>query len=152
MKKILWATDFSGHAHDAGLRALECSRCAEGHIDVLTVVDPEELPPIVLDVPDPFIAEEAVHEAERRLEADHEEQIRLRLEEETRFLVDAGLEVSLHVRVGRPSDQILAAARELGSDLIVMGAHGHRSLEALLLGSTVERVTRHADCPVMVVR
>jgi nucleotide-binding universal stress UspA family protein len=31
-------------------------------------------------------------------------------------------------------------------------AGGKRSLEALLLGSTVERVTRHADCPVMVVR
>lgn len=152
MKKILWATDFSRHAHDAGLRVLECARCTEVPIDVVTVVDPEELPPILLDVPDPFIAEEAVHEAERRLEAEHEERVRLHLEVETRFLVGAGIGVTLHVRVGRPSDQILAAARELGSDLIVMGAHGHRSLEALLLGSTVERVTRHADCPVMVVR
>jgi hypothetical protein len=63
MKKILWATDFSLHARDAGLQVLDCARCSDGPIDVLTVVDPGELPPILLDVPDPFIAEEAVHEA-----------------------------------------------------------------------------------------
>ena len=43
--------------------------------------------------------------------------------------------MTLHVRVGQPADQILAAARDLGSDLIVMGSHGHRSLGALLLAA-----------------
>jgi len=152
MKKILWATDFSPHARDAGHQVLECARCSDGPIDVLTVVDPDELPPILLDVPDPFIAEEAVHEAERRLEAGHEERVRLHLQEETRLLTDAGIAVTLHVRVGQPADQILAAARDLGSDLIVMGSHGRRSLGALLLGSTVDHVTKHAECPVMIVR
>jgi len=128
MEKILWATDRSPHAHAAGLRVPGCARCTDRLIDVVTVVDPDELPPILPDVPDPLIAEEAVHEAERRPQAGYEERVR------------------------RPSDQILAAGREPGSDLIVMGSHGRRSLEALLLGGTIERVTRHADCPVMVVR
>jgi len=40
----------------------------------------------------------------------------------------------------------------LGATLIVMGSHGKRSVEELLLGSTVENVTRQANCPVLVVR
>ena len=152
MKKILWATDFSAHARDAGLQALECAKCSEGPIDVLTVVSPDELPPILLDVPDPFMAEGAVHEAEWRLEAEHEERVRHELAAETAFLAEAGVPVALHVRVGSPADEIVRLATELGSTLIVLGSHGRRSLEELLLGSTVENVTKHAPCPVLVVR
>ncbi len=151
-QKILWATDFSAHARDAGRTALECAHCSHRPVDVLTVVAPDDLPPFLLDVPDPFIAEEAVHEAERRLEAEHEARVRQELESETQFLRDEGVETTLHVRVGSPADEILAAAQELGSDVIVMGSHGRRSLEELLMGSTVEHVTKRASCPVLVVR
>jgi len=37
-------------------------------------------------------------------------------------------------------------------DLIVLGTHGRTGVERLLIGSTAERVTRHAHCPVLVVR
>ena len=151
-EKILWVTDFSAHARDAGRQALECAQCSHRPVDVLTVVAPDDLPPFLLDVPDPFIAEEAVHEAERRLEAEHEATVRQELEAETQFLRDAGIETTLHVRVGSPGDEILAAAQKLGSDLIAMGSHGKRSLEELLMGSTVEHVTKRAACPVLVVR
>ena len=43
-------------------------------------------------------------------------------------------------------------ARELGVDLILIGSHGHSRLAHILLGSTVERVVRHASCPVLTVR
>ena len=152
MKKILWATDFSPHAHDAGRQALDCAKCTDRPIDVLTVVAPDELPTFLLDVPDPFIAPAAVHGAERRLEAEHEERVRQELTSETRFLTDAGIQVALHIRVGSPADEIVRTATELASDLIVLGSHGRRSLTELLLGSTVESVTKHAPCPVLVVR
>jgi nucleotide-binding universal stress UspA family protein len=152
MKKILWATDFSSHARDAGRQALECAKCTDQPIDVLTVVSADDLPPILLDVPDPFIAEEAVHEAERRLMAEHEDRVRQALMAEAAFLIEAGVAVSPHVLVGSPANQIVRLASELGTGLIVIGSHGKRSLEELLLGSTVENVTRHAPCPVLVVR
>lgn len=47
---------------------------------------------------------------------------------------------------------IISAARELSADLVVIGTHGHRRLERLLLGSTAEKVVRLAPCPVLVVR
>ena len=36
-------------------------------------------------------------------------------------------------------------------DLVVIGTHGRRGVEKLLLGSVAERVFRHADCPVLTV-
>jgi nucleotide-binding universal stress UspA family protein len=36
-------------------------------------------------------------------------------------------------------------------DLVVVGTHGRRGIEKLLLGSVAERVFRHADCPVLTV-
>jgi nucleotide-binding universal stress UspA family protein len=152
MKRILWATDFSPHAHDAGRQALDRAKCTDRPIDVLTVLAPGELPTFLRDVPDPFISEAAVHEAELRLDAEHEERVRQELISETRFLSDAGIRVALHIRVGSPADEIVRAATELASDLIVIGAHARHSLEELPLGSTVENVTKHAPCPVLVVR
>jgi nucleotide-binding universal stress UspA family protein len=50
---------------------------------------------------------------------------------------------------GLPSRVIVDLARARGSDLIVMGTHGRRGFERALLGSVVERVLRHAPCPVL---
>ena len=54
---------------------------------------------------------------------------------------------------GRPvSDVILADARRSRSDVIVMGTHGRRGLNRLLLGSDAERVLREAPVPVLLTR
>ena len=56
------------------------------------------------------------------------------------------------VREGFPADNILAAAEELSVDRIVVGTHGRRGLEHLLLGSVAERIARLAKVPVLVVK
>jgi nucleotide-binding universal stress UspA family protein len=48
--------------------------------------------------------------------------------------------------------EIIEATRELSADLIVIATHGHSRLERALLGTTAEKVVRHAPCPVLVVR
>jgi nucleotide-binding universal stress UspA family protein len=50
---------------------------------------------------------------------------------------------------GRPADAILAAAKTLGVDLLMLGADGRGRLAHLLLGSTAEAVIRHAPCAVL---
>lgn len=52
---------------------------------------------------------------------------------------------------GDPRDEILSSTRELGADLVVMGTHGRRGLERLVLGSTAESVVRTSRVPVLVV-
>jgi len=56
------------------------------------------------------------------------------------------------VRVGRPHREITKAAEELRSDLIVIATHGYTGLKHAVMGSTAERVVRHAPCPVLTVR
>ena len=48
--------------------------------------------------------------------------------------------------------QIVEAARELQSDLIIISTLGLTGLDHLIMGSTAERVVRFAPCPVLVVR
>ena len=48
--------------------------------------------------------------------------------------------------------EIIATARELKADLIVIATHGRTGLKHLTLGSTAEKTVRHAPCPVLVVR
>jgi nucleotide-binding universal stress UspA family protein len=58
----------------------------------------------------------------------------------------------VHTRIGKPADEILDLAREIGADLIFIGSHGKVGLERMLLGSVSERVVREARCPVMIAR
>ena len=53
---------------------------------------------------------------------------------------------------GTAYDQIVAKAKEIGADLIVMGTHGRRGVNHLFMGSVAERVVRTAPCPVLTVR
>jgi nucleotide-binding universal stress UspA family protein len=60
--------------------------------------------------------------------------------------------ISSAVRYGRPYEEICGAAEKLGAGLIALTTHGYTGLKQVWLGSTAERVVRHASCPVLVVR
>ena len=53
------------------------------------------------------------------------------------------------VLTGRPFAEIVAYARSRHTDLIVLGMRGYGLMETLFLGSTTDRVVRHAPCPVL---
>ena len=59
--------------------------------------------------------------------------------------------VTSSVRTGKPFHEITTAARAGATDLIVIATHGHTGVKRALLGSTAERVVRHAPCPVLTV-
>lgn len=56
------------------------------------------------------------------------------------------------VLVGDPGMEIANSAKETGAELIVIPSHGHHGVRRILLGSVAERVLRHAECPVLVLR
>lgn len=68
-----------------------------------------------------------------------------------RLGIDAGELGGWHVEMSAPHQVLLNAARRVSADLLVVGATRSRRL-GRLLGSTADRVTRQASCPVLVVR
>jgi nucleotide-binding universal stress UspA family protein len=63
-----------------------------------------------------------------------------------------GVTVSWDIRQGRPEEEIVTAARDVGADLIAMSTHGRSGLGRLLFGSVAEQVLRHAEVPVFMMR
>jgi nucleotide-binding universal stress UspA family protein len=55
------------------------------------------------------------------------------------------------LRHGDPGRQIALAAKDFQSDLIIISSRGNTGLRRVMIGSTTEKVVRHAQCPVLVV-
>ena len=65
---------------------------------------------------------------------------------------DSQIQCKAVVRVGVPYQAIVEVARTMAVDLIVITTHGYPGLKRAFLGSTAERVVRHAPCGVLVLR
>ena len=66
---------------------------------------------------------------------------------------NAGLSgFTVDVRMGDPRDEIVAAAKENKTDLIVMGSNNRGAINRLLVGSTARGVLDHTPCDVLVCR
>jgi len=57
-----------------------------------------------------------------------------------------------HVPNQSPAEGILTTAKNEGCDLIVMGSHGHRGLDRILVGSRAYEVLSYSKVPVLIVR
>jgi nucleotide-binding universal stress UspA family protein len=75
-----------------------------------------------------------------------------RLEALALLVAGTGLAVRTESAGGDPADAIVRCAAALGASAIVMGTHGGRGLERLMLGSVAERVLHRAGRPVATLR
>jgi universal stress protein A len=148
---MLWATDFSEHATNARAWAIQCAQCSAGKLFALAVADVADVP-VLSPIVTPEVNQPKLVQDETWTEAELAQAVKERLAREVVEIQAAGVEVRPVVRIGPPWREIVAAAQELDIDMIVLGAHGKHGLKALLLGNTVENVTRHASCPVMIIR
>lgn len=68
-------------------------------------------------------------------------------------LKEQGIEAEVRVMHSEsPRTAIIAAARELKPDLVVMGAHGHSGIKDLIFGTTINAVRHEVSSPVLIVR
>ena len=74
------------------------------------------------------------------------------LEQITADLHEAGLAATWRLGMGDPASEILRIAREEHVDLIAMATHGHRGLEDLVRGTTVNKVRHAATVPVLLLK
>ncbi len=132
MKSLLVATDLSPRSDRALNRALALSDESKAQLVVLHVVD-EELPSSVAD----RIKEEA--------EAAIDDQLNT-------YPVLKRDNIIRKIVFGSGFKDILKEAEQIEAGLIVMGTHRDRALGTIFLGTTVERVIRRGNHPVLVVK
>lgn len=139
-RRILAPVDFSDSSVRALRHAVDLAAESGGSLTILHVVPAdygwlgiggEELRDL-----DKSLQRQAVHRLRALAEAN----------------VRPGVETNLEVRLGRPAEEIVAAATELKCDLIVLSTHGHTGLDRYLIGSVADRVARVAPCPVFLMR
>ena len=71
---------------------------------------------------------------------------------EAETLRAAGWVVSTELRTGHPADELIEAAEEQDSDVIVIGSHGLTGFRRFLLGSVSNQVLQSAGRSVLIVR
>lgn len=141
-RSILVPTDGSLGSIRAGHLAVRMLAGGDGHLTLLFVIDRAVLAELRR------FAERTEAEVEGELR-DHGLRYLELLEREAR---ETGVEVDSQVREGDPFEEIVALARQVGAELIVMGHVGQRGTRRVLLGSVTQRVLDFAHCPVLVVK
>lgn len=102
--------------------------------------------------PGPRLPEELTAEAKQDFLDEARETLERYLEGRLESVATDRDRILAAVDFGEPAERILALAKSLDADLIVVGTHGRRGVERLMLGSVAETVLRNAHCPVLVVR
>jgi nucleotide-binding universal stress UspA family protein len=141
IERILCPTDFSEFSDWALTLALPLARWYRSEISVMHVVPrvlmhPEYFPYMQEPVlPSPDVRKQALGELDRFVEKARE----------------SGIGTEVFLEEGDSVEEVLRKADRLPADLIIMGTHGRRGFERLVLGSVAEKVLRKSPCPVLTV-
>ena len=137
ISKILLATDFSPESQNAFKCAISLARRYESKL-FLTHAISEEASLTAGDAW-PAMTDIARRNAEKSMaELEQTEELQ-------------SLPHEVVMQTGETWDVLSRLVSDQNIDLIVMGTHGSGGIDKLMLGSTAEKVVRHATCPVLTV-
>lgn len=137
-RTIIHANDGSEGAFKALVMALDIAGASRAALHVVCVEEISQFPEMIGDVK----AETGA--ADRRF--------RHVLKRARTMAAEKHVNIRTHVLTGHPVVSILDVAKELGADLLVIGATGHYALHERMVGSRADRLVHLAPCPVLVVK
>lgn len=142
-KHILVPVDGSATSDKAVGKAVGLAQAFGAQVTVLYVIDPYPFTGVGAD----FAYGQAQYLSAATAEAN------LALDEAKKVFEAASVPVTTLVGEGHAvHDGIARVLQSVDADLIVMGSHGRRGLEKLMLGSVTQRVLGVVHVPVLVVR
>ena len=142
-KSILVPVDGSTISNQVIEKAAAMARAFESKVTVVCVIDIYAFAGLGMDA--------AYGQAEYMTAATNE--ANLAVAQAKQFFDAAGISVRTSIVEGQVVYKtILEAAESVDDDLIVMGSHGRKGLEKLVLGSVAAQILSHAHLPVMIVR
>ena len=142
-KHILVPVDGSATSLSAVSKAAELAKAFGSEVTAVYVLDPYPFTGVGAD----FAYGQAQYLSAATAEANKA------LEDVNKALENSGVKVKTLIGEGHAVHEgIVRVGENVGADLIVMGSHGRRGLEKLVLGSVAQRVLQSAHVPVLVVR
>ncbi len=144
--KILLAIDGSKCSEVAVAEVARRPWPADTQVRIVSVVEPAA--PLVAE---PYAGMMGYFEEIERIKRGQADGSVARAADALRAGRSAALQVSTEVLPGSPRRVIVEEAERWGADLIVMGSHGYRTWERMLLGSVSQAVAAHAQCSVEIV-
>jgi nucleotide-binding universal stress UspA family protein len=142
LKSILCPIDFSDFSAAAYQHALSLAEYYKARILALHIVELWKYP--FAD----YAAQEADYARFSKAMADGGQ---VQLQRFTKQYSSGRVQPELLIHQGNAPNCILSLAQKENIEGIVMGTHGRRGFDRLVLGSTTDRVMRKAACPVLVV-
>jgi len=144
-KKILVPIDFSHFSKKALEAAVELAGCCNGKI-------------YLLHVEEDIFHMEQIHKANTMLE-DFCEKVhkdfvagKKRSLEKFKSYIPKRLFAGAIIKEGHPFVEIVKFAKNKSMDLIIISSHGRSELRHAFLGSTADKVSRKAECAVLIVK
>jgi nucleotide-binding universal stress UspA family protein len=140
--KVLVAVDFSPHSDEATRVAADIALRYGAQLLLLHVYEP-----VAYALPEGYISytpdqlEKLFAEFEKRLQG--AKQIAETI---------GAVRVDTRQTEGAIANTVVELAGQEGFDLIVVGTHGRRGFERMIMGSVAEKILRQAPCPVLCVR
>jgi nucleotide-binding universal stress UspA family protein len=142
--KILLAVDDSVFSEAATKAVIDQSKPGDSEVRVLHSFHPMSSLP--------GLAGESVAESLKAAEERRRADAKGVLARAAQTLEKAGFKVTTSLVEADPRHAIIDQAEKWKADLIVVGSHGRKGLDRLLIGSVAEHVARHANCSVEIVR
>jgi nucleotide-binding universal stress UspA family protein len=146
--RILLAIDESQYSQAAARAFAAQFRSAETQVHVLHAIDWPRV------FPDHFSfgeGAEFAYEFKKFMESERQRACQV-TEQTAAALTTAGFSTTFSVLEGDAKKAILDYAAKWNPDLIVLGSHGRRGIDRIVLGSVSEAVARHAHCSVQIMR
>ncbi|MEP5253448.1 universal stress protein [Winogradskyella rapida] len=140
MKKIIVPVDFSKHSEYALETAAELAKQHDAELIVMHMLEMSE----------------SIFSASLTERNDENAFMLLVAKKEFDTFLDQpyleGLKVTPMIKYLKVLNEVATVAKEVNADIIVMGSRGHNDYDGVFTGSNTEKVVRHSDTPVLIVK
>ncbi len=150
MKKILVAVDGSAKSKKAALKASEIAELFKSKVTIMTVL--KDLKSVSIDsqykTRFPEVTEEYMEKEKKDM---HRKAVEI-TKEVAEYFKDKNIEIDTLIKYGYPADIICQYSEDNNYDLIILSDKGEGKIRRFLLGSTTDKVARHANTSVLIIK
>ena len=143
-KHILVAIDESPISYAAAEHALDIAKLFGGKVTLISVIAVDPFSGVDFYKVAPAVTDYFMQAEQNALD---------RLNDLKQTFTRLGIDLDIRIMHGlSPSEGILQTSKELPIDLIVMGSHGRKGFQKLVLGSVAQKVLGASEIPVLIVK